>query len=146
MSEWVADFYVEGHPRPQGSMTHIGKGRLIHKPTLIAWRETIYAAVAEWAGQYGDAWEPLTGPVEVDLHFYLPKAKSNRDHMPTGSRSGDCDKHARSALDGISLGEPRLILDDSQVVRLRAQKGWAHGMPGEDGHVPGMRLRVRPHE
>ena len=146
MSEWVADLWVNGIPRPQGSMTHIGKGRLIHKPTLITWRKTVFRAVQEWCGWYGDAWEPITGPVELDMWFYLPKAKTNQDRYPIGSRSGDADKYVRAAGDAISLGEYRLIADDSQVVRIRAEKRWALGLQGDDGYEPGMRLRIKHYE
>ena len=146
MSEWIADLYVNGHPRPQGSMSYVGKGRMVHSPRLMEWRKTIFAAIDEWISFYGNAWEPITGPVEVDMKFYLPKARSNRDAHPTNTRSGDCDKLIRAANDAISLGETRLIADDAQVLRIRGEKFWALGMPGEDGHVPGMRLRVRPHE
>ena len=146
MSEWIADIWVEGIPKTQGSMRSVGPGRMVHPPALIAWRKTIFKAVNAWCDQYGDNWEPLTGPVDLDVWFYLPKAKSNRDVWPIGPRSGDTDKYVRGAGDAISLGETKLIADDSQVVRIRAEKRWAHGMPGEDGHEPGMRLRVRPHE
>ena len=146
MSEWVVDLWVPGKPETQGSMRHIGKGRMIHKPALIAWRTTIQEAVNAWCDRYGDAWEPITGPVDVDVHFYLPQARSNRDVWPIGPRSGDTDKYVRGAGDAISLGETKLIADDSQVVRIRAEKRWAHGMPGEDGHSPGMRLRIKDYE
>ena len=146
MSEWIADIWVPGHPRPQGSMTHIGNGRMIHKPTLIEWRHKIFDVVAEWCKWYGEAWEPYTGAVDTQVRFYLPRARSNRDPFPTGRRTGDVEKLERAANDGISLGPYKLIADDSQVVGSDTKKRWAHGMPGEDGHEPGMRLRVKLHE
>lgn len=143
MSEWVCDLWVPGKPATQGSMQHIGNGRMIHKKALIEWRKHIQHHLALWVGTYFGAWEPMEGPVVLHADFYLPKARSNKDEHPTGARSGDADKYVRGLGDAISLGEVRLIADDSQIVDIRASKRWAHGLPGEDGFEPGVRVRVR---
>lgn len=143
MPEWFFDAYIEGVPVSQGSMRHVGRGRMIHSTALIDWRKTVQKYVTEWAGTYFGTWEPVEGAVELHVRFYLPQAKSNKDTHPTGPRSKDCDKLVRAIGDSISLGGARLIADDSQIVDIDAAKRWAHGLPPEDGCAPGARIKLR---
>ena len=149
MSEGIAYRWVSGKPIPQGSMNFYGQGRVAHKPTLTAWRDTVNQHVQQFTQQYGDAWEPIDRPVEVRADFFLPKARGNRDLFPVDSKKPDVDKAARAILDSISLekyGPGRLLADDRLVVNLWATKRYATGMPGEYGHEPGARVRVKLHE
>lgn len=143
MSEWFCDIWIPGKPETQGSMSFFN-GRATHKKTLVEWRKHVQGFVELWVGTHFGLWEPVTGPVEGRYEFYLPRAKSNKTAYPIGARSGDLDKYVRGINDAISLGEVRVIADDSQIVDSSEKKRWAHGIPGgEDGHEPGVRLRVR---
>ena len=89
--------------------------------------------------------QPVAGPVEAVITFYLPRPKG---HYGTGKNAGvlkasapefpagvpDVDKLCRSTLDGLKEGGA--YLDDSQVVDLHAVKRYAHGrVPGADIHL-----------
>jgi Holliday junction resolvase RusA-like endonuclease len=75
--------------------------------------------------------EPLVGPVELDLTFYLPRPQG---HYGTGKNAGklkgsapmfcktkpDADNAIKACMDTLTQG--RFWLDDCQVVKLRAVK------------------------
>lgn len=116
-------FFIEGHPKPQGSKKHVGRGILIESSKdLPKWRRTITTACA------GKVPEPITGPVHLTLRFAMPRPKAWGRHRddPMVQRP-DADKLARALLDGIT---GPLIVDDSQVVHLEVTKQRAqHGQP-----------------
>src|SRR5699024_11951272 len=64
-SDWLFDLFVEGTPKAQGSMRHVGNGRLIHGKGMVAWRTHIEHTLEQWVGTYFGMWEPLDEPVEV---------------------------------------------------------------------------------
>lgn len=146
MSEWLLDIFVPGLPRAQGSLKHVGKGRMVHSAGLIKWRDTITRTLQQWTGTYFGAWEPLDGPVEVRAVFYLPRPKTVKRQLPTASP--DVDKLARGLLDSLAPKKNRLpaegafLLDDSRVVDLRVSKRYVHDFDG-DGAEPGVRIKVR---
>lgn len=122
MSE-EAEFYVGGIPKPQGSMRHVGRGRIIHSSKkLIPWRDHIIATI-----QAQDP-EPFTGPVDVRLHVFLPMPKKPMHALPISRATGDVDKHARCTLDALQLSG--VIRDDSQVVDLHVCKRYAETTTG----------------
>ena len=67
----------------------------------------------------------LTGPVEVEVTFRLPRPLSVTREQP--AVRPDLDKLVRAVLDALT----GLIEDDSRVVRLWAQKVYAS--PGDEG-------------
>lgn len=124
-------FRAIGHPRPQGSKRHVGKGILVESSDVKTWRSTVVdAAVEALAGA-----EPFTGAVIVTARFSFCRPKSHygtgrnqnrlRPSAPdycTSRALGDADKLGRAVLDALTAA--RVYIDDSQVVRIIADKGW----------------------
>lgn len=125
---------VYGDPAPQGSK-RVFNGRVVEAAgeKLKRWRKAIAAACVA-ARENNDVF--FTGPVEVQVTFYLPRPKT----VPMQKRllpivPPDLDKLARGLLDGI--GQSEMIWgDDSQVVCLRAKKYYA------DGCEPGAKIEI----
>ena len=116
------DFWVEGEPAPQGSKSYVGDGRFIESSKKVApWR----AAVAKAVALLGEV-EQFSGPVVVEVVFYLPRPKSVRRLWPTVPP--DTDKLCRSLGDGLSINAS-LLSDDSIIVRWEAEKRYADGRP-----------------
>ena len=139
MSEFLFDLYITGEPKAQGSLRHVGNGRLIHGKGMVAWRTHIEATLKQWAGTWFGGWEPLDEPVEVHAKFYLQRPKKPRlDHAATGL---DLDKLQRCV--GDALERSGVLKNDARIVRWRAEKHWTHDIENTDGHMPGVRLKVR---
>jgi crossover junction endodeoxyribonuclease RusA len=118
----VIKFSVEGTPIQQGSMRHIGHGRMIHNKAveLAAWRADI-ASAAKLAGC-----KPILDPIAITMRFRVKRPKSvNRDY-PTVAP--DLDKYIRGVNDGLT---GVAFADDSQVVQIIASKEYAD-TPGVD--------------
>ena len=139
MSDWLFDLYITGTPKAQGSMRHVGNGRLIHGKGMVAWRTHIESTLKQWAGTWFGGWEPLDEPVEVHAKFYLQRPKKPRlDHAATGL---DLDKLQRCV--GDALERSGVLRNDARIIRWRAEKHWTHDIENEDGNEPGVRLKVR---
>ena len=139
MTDWLFDLYITGTPKAQGSLRHVGNGRLIHGKGMIAWRAHIEATLKQWAGTWFGGWEPLDEPVEVHAKFYLQRPKKPRlDHAATGL---DLDKLQRCV--GDALEKSGVLKNDARIVKWRAEKHWTHDIEGTDGYVPGVRIKVR---
>lgn len=93
-------------------------GRVVHQKgrELISWRDSIYAATSE-------RMEPLAGPVEVSVLFFMPRPKGTKRTSPYVRP--DIDKLARAVLDGLTGAA---FEDDGQVTRLILEK--EYGQPG----------------
>jgi crossover junction endodeoxyribonuclease RusA len=83
--------------------------------------------------------EPLDGPVEVSIVFYLEKPASRPKGVVFADRKPDIDKLVRSVLD--SLTDAGVLREDSRVVDLHALKLYARR-----GASPGVVIVVRPAE
>lgn len=128
----AAEFYIKGIPKPQGSMRHVGHGRIIHSsPKLIPWRDHIVNTIK---ASEPDAFE---GPVSVRIHVFLPMPKKPKHHLPISRATGDVDKHARCALDALQLSG--IIADDSQVTDLHICKRYAE-------LITGIAITIRCHD
>ena len=139
MSDCLFDIYVTGTPKAQGSMRHVGNGRLIHGKGMIEWRTHIEATLKQWTGTWFGGWEPLDEPVEVHAKFYLQRPKKPRlDHAATGL---DLDKLQRCV--GDALERSGVLKNDARIILWRAEKHWTHDIENEDGHTPGVRVKVR---
>jgi Holliday junction resolvase RusA-like endonuclease len=133
---------VVGLPAPQGS--HKGfvvKGRAVitsdNKKTR-PWRQDVTAAVVDTIAQTPD-FEPYTGPVLVDIGFYMPRP---RYHFRTGKRANelrpdaphyvdkkpDLDKLVRAILDALTASA--VFRDDAQVAMLVTSKAYADAQTG----------------
>ena len=115
-------FSVEGTPIQQGSMRHIGHGRMIHSKAveLAAWRADI-ASAAKLAGC-----KPILDPIAITMKFRVKRPKSVKREYPTVAP--DLDKYVRSVNDGLT---GVAFADDSQVIQIIASKEYADS-PGVD--------------
>ena len=105
----LAAVWVPGVPRTQGSMTSVGRGKMVHSDALVAWRSLVRDELIRGArlSETMDAGMYL-GPVAVRCIFVR------------GDGKGDIDKLARAVLDALT--ESRVIADDVQVVTLRCDR------------------------
>ena len=115
-------FSVEGTPIQQGSMRHIGHGRMIHSKAveLAAWRADI-ASAAKLAGC-----KPILDPIAITMKFRVKRPKSVKRDYPTVAP--DLDKYVRSVNDGLT---GVAFADDSQVIKIVASKEYSD-TPGVD--------------
>lgn len=113
-------FVVLGQPVPQGSMKHVGGGRIVSKsPKLKEWREKIAQVVREQAG------EPAhPDPVSVTVIFSFNKPKTVTRKLPTVPP--DLDKLQRAIGDALSI-DVKYLQDDAQIIEWHAQK--VYGTP-----------------
>ena len=139
MSELVLDLYVEGEPRAQGSMKHVGNGRMVHDPKMVKWRNRVAECLKTASRIQIGPFEPIDEPVEVAVHFWLPRPKKPRlEHAATGL---DLDKLQRCI--GDALEQSGVLRNDARIVKwLNPEKDWTHDFPG-DGNMPGVRIKVR---
>ena len=108
-------------PIPQGSMRHVGNGRLVHSQgsALAVWRSTVALAARAQNPKL------IEGAVGMSMDFQLVKPRTVKREMPTVPP--DADKLIRAILDSLSK---IVYLDDSQVVEIHATK--SYGEPGVD--------------
>ena len=133
-------FSVYGRPAPQGSKRYVGGkraqgGRFIEASKYLpAWRKAVTdAALLAMA----DAeWVTVSGPVEVDVTFYLERpATISREKRPFPIKPPDLDKLVRS-LDALT--DAGVWEDDGQMVKLTAAKCYA------DTREPGANIKITP--
>jgi len=118
---------VVGVPAPQGSKKSIGNNRFVEtSKKLPAWRKAVREAAEKVVV------ETLTGPVGVEVVFFMPRPASVKRLLPTVPP--DCDKLIRSTFD--SLTNACVWTDDSLVVEIKASKKYA------DTREPGCELTI----
>ena len=59
MSEFLFDLFIEGEPKGQGSLRHVGNGRLVHGKGMVAWRKHMTSVFEQWTGTWFGSWKPL---------------------------------------------------------------------------------------
>tara|TARA_R110002012_G_scaffold38935_12_gene108081 strand:+ start:17 stop:400 length:384 start_codon:yes stop_codon:yes gene_type:complete len=69
---------------------------------------------------------PLTGPLSVDLKFFVRKPKKTALQYP----KPDIDNFYKAVLDSLN---GKLFVDDQQVIQLTGSKTWAE--PEQDGWI-----------
>lgn len=111
---------VLGEPIPQGSMRAVARGRIVSdNERLRPWRDTVAWHVRDaMAGR-----EPLTGPLEVNATFVLPRPPSAPKRRWAPEKKPDLDKLLRALLDAATTGGA--WVDDAQVVAVTARKVYA---------------------
>jgi Holliday junction resolvase RusA-like endonuclease len=109
----VYEFAIAGEPVPQGSMRHVGGGRLIHSKNLIVWRKKVAAHVRSVSDV------SIDGPVIIDVLFCLSKPKTVKRDLPTVAP--DLDKLQRAIGDALSV-DCDFLKDDAQVVEWHSRK------------------------
>ena len=79
--------FVPGHPAPQGSKRHVGRGILIESSKAVGpWRERVALAA------HSNAERLLAGPVVLTLEFVMPRPKSApKRSTPPAIRRPDID-------------------------------------------------------
>jgi Holliday junction resolvase RusA-like endonuclease len=129
---------VFGRPAPQGSKRYVGGnraqgGRFIEASKYLpAWRKAMTEAALIAIGEQG--WVKVSGPVEVDVTFYLERpATVTVKARPWPIKPPDLDKLVRS-LDGLT--DAGVWDDDGQMVVLRASKVYA------DTREPGASIKI----
>ena len=70
-------------------------------------------------------WEPIEGPIQVDLELYVKQPKKTKLDAP----KADIDNYCKSILDCMNK---KLWVDDTQIVKIYAVKQWA--TKEEDGY------------
>ena len=149
--------FVPGHPRPKGSLdpqiVRGGGGRPTGAVRMVEssvdgprWRRTIAKHVLALG------WPAIEGPCEVDMTFWFDPASVGHvldpldlDDYPTHAHIGDIDKLVRNVLDALGVDKTGkgngagVYADDRQVVRVLADKVWAHT---DRGGIAGVGLRV----
>ena len=127
-----------GHPAPQGSKRHVGRGVMIESSKKVKpWRQDVkYAALALCERK-----PPMDGPLRVRMVFTMPKPKSAPKGRRTyPDRTPDLSKLARSTEDALT--DAGLWADDARVVEYARL---AKVFPGEDSEAldrPGVRITV----
>jgi Holliday junction resolvase RusA-like endonuclease len=118
-------FSITGDPASQGSHA-IMNGRIVqvNSKKHKAWRTAI---VNEVITTLPADWEPIDGPCELIVMFYLPKPASVKRSAP--SVAPDLDKLVRSVGDALAIAG--VYTDDSRITRISARKLYAQGIePG----------------
>lgn len=146
-------FFVPGFPAPGGSKTGfaIKKGGIYTGRVAIIdaggkrtkeWRQQVSAAAMEAMKQANSV--PLTGAIEVELIFQMPRPKSHFASSGTALRPSaplqhvtrpDCLKLARSTEDAMT---GKCYADDAQIVKETISKAF--------GGQPGCWVTIRPVE
>jgi Holliday junction resolvase RusA-like endonuclease len=118
-------FSITGDPASQGSHA-IMQGRIVqvNSKKHKAWRTAI---VNEVIATLPADWEPIDGPCELIVNFYLSKPASVKRSSP--SVAPDLDKLVRSVGDALAIAG--VYTDDSRITRISARKLYAQGIePG----------------
>lgn len=125
----VARFFVAGIPQPQGSARAFVNKRTMRaivtsdNPKLKGWRDTIVLFARKHFR------EATTGPVSLELAFYLPAPKKPVREMHT--TRPDLDKLVRAI--GDALKDAGAYADDSQIIFTLAAKSYASANAGKVG-------------
>lgn len=112
--------FIEGKAAPQGSKRHVGGGRMIEASKYLPkWRKHVTNTVLPLAPE-----EPLDGPLQVDMLFYMERPKTVRRDYPTVVP--DLSKLVRAVED--SLTDAGIWADDARVVDMHAAKAYADAL------------------
>ena len=119
-------FAVLGEPIGQGSMRHIGNGRMIasNDKKLKPWR----AAIVEAIHQRFLAIEQVPHydqPMKLEVVFCVERPKTVKRDLPTTPY--DLDKLVRAV--GDALTDSKLISDDAIICDILASKRYGDGCP-----------------
>jgi Holliday junction resolvase RusA-like endonuclease len=134
----VVAFNVYGHPAPQGSKRHVGRGVMVESSKAVKpWREAVKAVALDVM----DGRPALDGPLRVRMVFTLRKpATAPKRRRTWPDRTPDLSKLARATEDALT--EAGVWSDDARVVQYDRL---AKVFPGEDAealHIPGVCLQV----
>lgn len=122
-------FRVYGTPAPQGSKNGFlvgGKVRIVDQNgnSLKSWRNAVAEMAVQWRQQL--QMDTLTGPVHLEIKFFMPKPPSVKRALP--HVKPDLDKLIRSTLDALTTAG--VYKDDALVVSVYASKEYVKEQPG----------------
>lgn len=147
------EFVVYGTPAPQGSKNaraiYRGKGESRQFTGKVAmhesskkvgpWRDAV-KAVALAETQARRRWEPLDGPLVVDMVFTMPKGTTLAKWLDWHERYPDVSKLARSTEDALTNV---VWADDSRITAYRRlEKRFAGSEDSDALYRPGAVIRV----
>ena len=119
-------FLVPGEPVGQGSMKHIGNGRMIasNDKKLKVWRQAIIDAVHQ---NFLDAEHVVffDSAIKLEVAFCVERPKTVKREFPTTPY--DLDKQIRAIGDALTLSG--LISDDAIITDILASKRYGDGCP-----------------
>lgn len=119
---------ILGTPAPQGSkiVSQFG-GMKESNVRTEGWR----AAITRVCKEHLPAdWEPLDGPLDVDLWFWFDPPKSaQRGDLPITKATYDWDKLSRAMCDGLK--DAGVIVDDARIIDATAHKRYVWPEEGE---------------
>lgn len=117
-------FRVYGRPAPQGSKTgYVRNGRAVlveSSKFLPEWRSAVMLA-AKSEMLRTEIVEPFSGPVKLEVDFFIERPKKPRFELRPGSKP-DLDHLVRAV--GDSLTQAGVLVDDSLIVEIVARKLW----------------------
>ena len=119
-------FDVPGEPVGQGSMKHIGNGRMIasNDKKLKVWREAVVDAVHLKFLQIEE--KPFyDSAIKVDMRFCVTRPKTVKREYPITPY--DCDKLIRAVGDSLTMSG--VISDDAIITDITATKRYGDGCP-----------------
>lgn len=119
-------FLVPGEPVGQGSMRHIGNGRMIaaNDKKLKAWRSAVVVAI-KMEYSHLERIVQFDGPTRLRVQFCIEKPKTVKREYPTTPY--DLDKLVRAIGDACT--DSGLVTDDAIFVELEASKIYKPGCP-----------------
>lgn len=130
--------HIRGIPAPQGSKSVTRRGVMFEANKKTgAWREAMRRAFVAALEPYGDAWEPLDGPLEVSVTFFMPRPQ--RPRWPLPAVKPDADKLMRAL--GDALTDSGVIRDDARITTLHVRKRYATAL-----QPPGVTIYSIRHE
>lgn len=130
-------FTVIGTPGPQGSKRHVGRGIMVESSKLVKpWREAVKMAAREEMARLGLTAPAISGPVLMQVKFFLPRPKSAKVGAVPASRP-DLSKLLRSTEDAMT--EAGVWEDDGRVIDCHPVKLYT----GDGLDVPGAIIHVR---
>lgn len=140
MAEFL-EFFVAGVAEAQGSMRHIGNGRMIHTKELVAWRKLVADECRLAIRKNKAKGYPKAGHVYLNLSFDMPRPKNHftvsaavkvrfLDAQPTSQATKDLDKLQRAILDALT---GVTWVNDAQVVEIYATKSYVRDRNSDAG-------------
>lgn len=119
-------FVVPGEPVGQGSMKHIGGGRMIasNDKKLRVWRSAVVDAVHSHFLALGE--KPFYDQaLKLEVRFCVERPKTVKREFPTTPY--DLDKFVRAVGDSLTMSG--LISDDAIITDILAIKRYGDGCP-----------------
>lgn len=159
MSPPILTVVVLGHPAPQGSKRHVGRGIMVESSKHLApWRDAVRTDARDAIEKLGSAWPgTLCQPVTLRMVFTFVRPKSHfragrnahllRDSAPVFPHGKpDLSKLARSTEDALKdagvLADDALIVAYGRLAKVYANNPW--GFDAEALTVSGAVISVHP--